>query len=253
MKYELISLSIENKIAVLTLKKSIINEINIDLVSELIHALEKVKNDTGIRGLVLSSQNEKFFSIGFDIPNLIKLGKEDFAVFYKAFNQLCISLYTLPKPTTTAITGHAIAGGCILALCCDYRIIAEGHKLMGLNEIKLGVSVPYPADRILRDLVGARAAQEIMETGKFYSADELLKIGMVDQVVSQSTVVSSAIERSKIIGAMPESAFALIKRNRIEPVVEQISKSLEEKEALFVDLWFSDPAQKLLNIAIENF
>lgn len=77
-----------------------------------------------------------------------------------------LALYTLPKPVVAAITGHAIAGGCILALCCDYRFISEGRKLMGLNEVKLGVPVPYLADRVLHALVGTRYAREIIESGE---------------------------------------------------------------------------------------
>ena len=70
-----------------------------------------------------------------------------------------------------------------MALCCDYRFIAEGRKLMGLNEVKLGVPVPYLGDCILRHLVGARHARDIMDTGDFYHPEVLLQMGMVDQAL----------------------------------------------------------------------
>jgi len=135
--------------------------------------IEKIKHDANVKGIVLTSSNEKFFSIGFDIPGLFEFSKEDLSNFYRSFNQLSIALNTLPKPTIAAITGHAIAGGCILALCCDYRFIAEGRKLMGPNEIKLGVPIPYPADCILRSLVGTRNAREITDNGDFYEPEKL--------------------------------------------------------------------------------
>ena len=114
-------------------------------------------------------------------------------IITELFNQVCMELYTMPKPTVAAVTGHAIAGGCILALCCDYRFAAEGRKLMGLNEIRLGVPVPYLADCVLRQIVGARNAREIMETGEFYLPEQSLQIGMIDRVLPLEKVVADSI------------------------------------------------------------
>jgi enoyl-CoA hydratase/carnithine racemase len=134
-----------DKVAVVKLNRGITNALNLQLVNELAETLHGVKHDSDVHSLVLGSSNEKFFSIGFDVPELFELTKSDFKFFYQTFNRVCLDLYTLPKPTIAVITGHAIAGGAILALCCDYRFIAEGRKLMGLNEIRLGVPVPYPS------------------------------------------------------------------------------------------------------------
>ena len=69
-----------------------------------------------------------------------------------------------------------------MAICCDYRVIASGKKLMGLNEIKLGVPVPYPGDVILKQIIGTRYAQMIMEMGEFFGPEQLMQMGMVNQV-----------------------------------------------------------------------
>jgi enoyl-CoA hydratase/carnithine racemase len=154
----MISLDRQENVAVLKLDRSTTNAINLGLVETLSAALQEVKHDTKARSLVLTSANNKFFSIGFDIPDLYDLDRPEFETFYREFNALCMDLYTLPKPVMACLNGHAIAGGCILALCCDYRLIAGGKKLIGLNEVKLGVPVPYLADCILRELVGASLA-----------------------------------------------------------------------------------------------
>jgi enoyl-CoA hydratase/carnithine racemase len=78
-----------------------------------------------------------------------------------ALDSMCLEMLTISKPLVAGIAGHAIAGGCILSLCCDYRFISEGRKLIGLNEIKLGVPVPYVADCILRKLIGHRLARDV--------------------------------------------------------------------------------------------
>ncbi|MFX1284993.1 MAG: enoyl-CoA hydratase/isomerase family protein [Promethearchaeota archaeon] len=249
----MITIEVSESVGILKLNRGITNAINLDLVNELTTNLQKIEQNPDIRSIVLTSSNEKFFAIGFDIPELIKLSLEDFKVFYRSYNRLCLDLYFFPKPTIAAITGHAIAGGCILALCCDYRIISEGRKLMGLNEIKLGVPVPYPGDCILRQIVGARNAQEITYTGNFYPSAKLLQMGMVDKVVPLKQVQNEAVDKAKYLGSLPQEAFTMIKRNRIENVEAQIMKYLTEKEQSFLKHWFSTEARKQLEEAIKKF
>jgi len=250
---KLINIEFHDKAIVLKLNRDITNAINLQLVAELAENLERVRDNMDVRSLVLGSSNDKFFSIGFDIPQLFELTKEDFRFFYQSFNRVCIDLYTLPKPTIAATTGHATAGGCILALCCDYRFIAEGRKLMGLNEIKLGVPVPYPADCILRQIVGTRNAREIMDTGEFFQPKALLRMNMVDQMMPLEEVLPKSIEKAELLGALPPKAFEITKRNLVETVEAQILKHLAEKEQLFIECWYSEEARKRLKEAIKKF
>ena len=249
---KLIHVERDDKVAILKLNRGIINALNLRLVNQLAENLQKLRDNSDVHGLVLGSSNEKFFSIGFDIPELFELTRKNFRVFYQAFNRVCMDLYMLPKPTIAAMTGNAIAGGCILALCCDYRFIAEGRKLMGLNEVKLGVPVPYPGDCVLRRLVGTRNAREIMGCGEFYHPEESLQLGMVDQVLLLEQVLPRSIEKAKLLGALPQKAFGMIKRNRVEVVNAQVQKHLSQKEQIFIDCWYSDEARELLNEAINK-
>ena len=240
-------------VAVVTLDRGTTNAINRQLVDELTETLRQLKNDTQVRGVVLVSANEKFFSIGFDIPQLFELSRDDFGAFYRAFNRLCIDLYTLPKPTVVAMTGHATAGGCILALCCDYRFIAEGRKLMGMNEIKLGVPVPYPVDRIFRQLVGVRSSRDVVDSGEFYPPEKLLQMGMVDRVLPLEQVLPESMEKARLLGSYPQEAFTMIKRNRTERVEAEILAHLNEREEFFIECWYSDDVRKRLKEAMEKF
>ncbi|MGB2990714.1 MAG: enoyl-CoA hydratase/isomerase family protein [Candidatus Zixiibacteriota bacterium] len=240
-------------VAVVTLNRGTTNAINRQLVDELTDTLRQLKNDTQVRGAVLVSSNEKFFSIGLDIPQLFELSRDDFGAFYRAFNRLCIDLYTLPKPLVAAITGHATAGGCILALCCDYRFIAQGRKLMGMNEIKLGVPVPYPIDCIFRQLVGVRIAREVVDSGEFYPPDELIGMGMVDQVLPIEQVLPRSIDKVRLLGSYRQEAFEMIKRNRTETVEAEILERLKEREEFFIECWYSDEVRRRLKEAMEKF
>ncbi len=250
---KLLSVEYQNKVALVGLNRGITNAINLQLVEELVEALKDVKNAPQAHSMILCSSNQTFFSIGFDIPQLLDLEKQDFRSFYRAFNRACLDLYTFPMPTVAAISGHAIAGGCILALSCDYRVISEGRKLLGLNEIKLGVPVPYPADCILRSLVGNRYAREIMDKGEFYEPAESLKLGMVDHVVPPEQVLQFSLGLAGELGSWSPGAFAIIKRNRVEMIQEQALARLEEREELFLACWYSDRARELLKGAVEKF
>jgi enoyl-CoA hydratase/carnithine racemase len=250
---EMIEVDHVGDVAVVRLKRGITNPLNLDLVTELRDSISRARQSPDIRAVVLTSANEKFFSIGFDIPELFALGRRDFGVFYRTFNQTCLELYTLPLPTVAALPGHAIAGGYIIALCCDYRIIAKGHKLVGVNEIKLGVPVPYVADCILRNMVGWLNARDIMMDGDFYPPDRAESLGLVDETVPLDQTVDEAIEKANALARFPNDAAAIIKRNRVEPVEAEIRSRLEEKESLFMDCWFSDEARDRLRAAMEKF
>ncbi len=243
----------ERGVALLHLCRGVTNALDLELVTELSQAIERVKLDADICGLVLTSANDKFFSIGFDIPRLFDLSPDDFATFYRAFNRLCLDLYTLPKPTAAAITGHATAGGCILALCCDYRIIVQGRKLVGLNEIKLGVPVPYVADCILRQLVGQRQARDVIDSGTFYDPEQALRLGLVDAALPLPEVLPAAIEKVRRPGSSPGKAFAEIKRYRTEPILQQVEPRLHETDQAFIDCWYGQAAREHLKEAMSRF
>jgi enoyl-CoA hydratase/carnithine racemase len=250
---EMISVEHHGKIVFAKLNNGITNALNPKVVKELERVIKQVKNDAGINGLVLGSSNEKFFSIGFDIPELFEMNRDDFRGFYRAFNQVCLDLLTLPKPTVAAITGHAIAGGCILAICCDYRFIAKGHKLMGLNEVKLGLPVPYLPDRLLHAIAGVCRAREIMESGNLYPSNEALEMGIVDKILVIENVVEAAIEHADTLGSLPKVGYEMIKQNRVEMIEEQVAARQDDKEVYFIESWYSDEARRCLEEAMKKF
>ncbi|MBN1848922.1 MAG: enoyl-CoA hydratase/isomerase family protein [Deltaproteobacteria bacterium] len=249
----MIQIDDQDGIAIIRLDRGVTNAINLDLVNELAEAVEHIRTDPRLRSLVLGSTSEKFFSIGFDIPQLFDLPENDLRAFFDAFNRVCLALFTLPKPTVAALTGHTIAGGCILSLCCDYRFMAEGRIWMGLNEIKLGVPVPHLPDCILRSLVGVRKARDMMETGEFCGPDESLAIGLVDDVCPREKVSEKAVERLRALGALPSLAFETIKRSRVEGIEKEVLERWGQKDREFLECWYCEEARILLKEAMEKF
>ena len=250
---ETVSVEQHGWVTLAKLNHGVTNSLNPNIVYELEAVLRRVREDEAVKGLVLASSNEKFFSIGFDIPELFEMSKEDFKGFYRLFNRICMDLFTLPKPTVAAMTGHAIAAGCILALCCDYRFMAQGHKLMGLNEVKLGLPVPYLPDRLLHALAGIRRAREMMESGEFYPAEKAFEMGIVDKILPVENVVSAAVKHADSIGALPKVGYKIIKQNRVEVIAEAVKAREDQKETVFIESWYSNEARERLKAAIKKF
>ncbi|TET97468.1 MAG: enoyl-CoA hydratase/isomerase family protein [Anaerolineales bacterium] len=253
MDEEFVTIEHQNQVAILKLNRGITNAINGDLVLALDSALKSQAADPDVLGMVLTSSNNKFFSIGLDIPNLFALGEKDFRSFYQSFNQMCLGMLTTSKPLVAGITGHAIAGGCILSLCCDYRFISEGRKLIGLNEIKLGVPVPYVADCILRKLIGYRNARDVMDSGGFLEPEEAQRLGVIDRILPIEEVVSQSIEKARELSSDSLEAFSLIKSSRVHAVEREIAAQLSEREDAFIKCWFSDDARVCLKDAISKY
>ncbi len=240
-------------IAVLRMANGDKNPIGPRMVQELSEAVGMVRDDPRARGIVLASAGQRYFSLGLDLPNIIDLARVDFEVFFQAYNRLCTDLYSLPKPTAAAIGGHAIAGGCILALCCDHRFVAEGKVLIGVNEVKLGVPLPYHAQRILAQIVGDRTAMRMAESGEFIVPEDAMAIGLADAVLPADQVVGAAVEAVRRLAALPEDAFALTKMNRTEPVLRDVAENAPAKDQRFVECWYSDATQERLRKAMERF
>ena len=237
-------------VAILRLDNEATNAISSAFVEDLSAAVKQVKDE--FRGMILAG-GEKFFSIGFYLPELLKMDRSGMTDFYYGFNQAVFDILILPLPTACAITGHAIAGGTILALSCDYRFSAPGRKLMGLNEVKLGLPVPYISDLMLRQIAGDRAATEMVYSGEFIEPDKAKKIGLVDEVLPQEDVENRAIEKITELASLPGPAFAAIKANRVETVRMAYEKNYKAKHDMFLDCWFSQPTQELLSKAAESF
>ena len=237
-------------IALIRLNNGVTNPIGMDLIRELDQILTSGRITD--RGMILSG-GEKFFSIGFHLPELLQLNREHMAEFYSLFNSTLFKLLTLPIPTLCCITGHAVAGGCILSLGCDFRIAASEKTKIGLNEIGIGVPVPYLADMLLRQIVGHRTAEKMLYTGDFISSVQAEALGLVDETLDRDQLEARALEKIRRFSSAPLAAFAMIKANRLEGIVHRFENQFSEKLRAFLDIWFHPETQTLLTRAAEKF
>jgi enoyl-CoA hydratase/carnithine racemase len=238
------------KVALLRLTNRVTNAIGPALLADLSAVLSVIATD--FRGCVLAG-GTKFFSIGLDLPALVQLNRQEMSRFWDDFDQTVLDLYCLPMPTAAAIAGHATAGGMILALCADYRLISEGRKLMGLNEINIGVPVPFLAALMLRQIVGSRTARDLQYKGDLIHPEVAKSIGLVDDIGPEEKIEALALEAIGTLADKPQNAFGLIKRNRTETVARQFDSRRREKKEEMLACWFQPAVQELLVKAAEKF
>jgi enoyl-CoA hydratase len=202
-------------------------------------ALDKT---TGAGAVVLTGY-ERFFCAGLDLVSLYEFSRGQMSAFMGLFDRLVLRLFTWPRPMVAAINGHAIAGGCILALACDVRVMARGEFRMGLNEIELGLPLPISALEVARASIPQAHLDTLLYGGQLYGPDEMSAKGIVDGLANSETVVSESLEVAQHLAAKPSAAFTQIKACLRRPFAERIEASIRANADRFTDAWFHQDAR----------
>jgi enoyl-CoA hydratase/carnithine racemase len=176
----------------LRLARAPVNALNPDLCGALVGAIT-ASAGAGAHGLVLSG-GPKVFSAGLDVPFLLALGEDRaaLAAAWGSFFQAARTLANSPVPVVAAIAGHAPAGGCVLALCCDYRVMAAGPYRIGLNETQVGLVAPEGIQHLMRRVVGPYRAERLLVGGEMVDAETALALGLVDELTDIDHVAQRA-------------------------------------------------------------
>jgi enoyl-CoA hydratase/carnithine racemase len=238
------------EVAILRLNNGVTNSLSPALIDELGVLLKEIESK--YRGLVVAG-GDKFFSIGLELPTLLKLDKKGMSDFYYNCVNAMFHLYTMKIPTACAAKAHAIAAGTIILLTCDYRYAASGRTLIGLNEIQLGLPVPYLADLMLRSVAGDSSATDLMYSGEMIDALTAEKKGILNEAPAKEDVEKRAIEKIHGLSKLPSQSFEAIKANRVEVVKSMYERGSVEKNEEFLRQWFTPSTQELLKDAAKKF
>lgn len=200
----------DNAIREIRLARPPVNALNL----ELLQALRKAIGDSvrgGVRGIALSGA-QGLFSAGVDVPALLQRDRQGVLEYWREFFALCGDLARAPIPLVAAITGHSPAGGAVLALFCDYRVMAEGPYRIGLNEVQVGLIVPEAIQLALRRVVGAYRAERLLVSGAMIDSAEALACGFVDELTGVDQVTTRALHWLGELLALPSHAMLTTRR-----------------------------------------
>lgn len=202
---------------------------------------------------VVVSGRPGLFSAGLDVPALLRENREGMERFWNLFLRLLRTLAEMPVPTAFALTGHAPAGGIVMALFGDYRIMSGGNFRTGLNEVQVGLVVPPVIRKALARLIGPHPAERILVPGSLLSPDQALDVGLIDEIESDSeATVERAIAWCRHLLGMPRQAMLLTRRHARSDLIACFDADSEPDVEPFLDVWFSDEAQAALRAAMER-
>jgi len=182
-----VSVKIEKRdgIAVLRMDKARANAIDETFVGDMTDAVGRVEEDGDVRGVLLASAHPRVFCPGLDLVGLVELDRAAMKAFMDRFELMVWALYGMSKPVVAAIGGHAVAGGCVLALTADYRVLKRGVNI-GLNEVRVGVPLPWTVATLLRASVRPERLTEVALLGKNFADQEALDAGLAQEIAEDA-------------------------------------------------------------------
>jgi len=190
--------------------------------------VRELREASDARAVILTGTGS-IFSAGVDLFRMTNEGAAYVERFYPALRDAFVELFRFPRPVIAAVNGHAIAGGCLMACACDYRLMSGGK--IGVPELLVGVPFPTIAIDILRFAAGTNAAQLAYSAVSLAAEDARAK-GLIDEVVTQDQLMPRAMEVAQRFAAIPPESFRLTKL--------QLRELTRETDADAVRVW-SDP------------
>lgn len=234
----------------LRLDRPPVNALSPELIAALLRAVQLAPRD-GKRALVLSG-SPGIFSAGLDVPVLLKLDQRAMDAVWREFYGLINALAASPIPIAAAITGHAPAGGTVLALFCDWRVAADGDSKLGLSEVQVGLPLPPVILSALRRLIGARQAEHLAVMGALLSPGKAAILGLVDEVVPPLQVIDRALKWCHDLLALPQVARELTRRQARADLVELFAQDIDHEMAEVNSWWWNQETQARLHRMVEQ-
>ncbi|XP_078096535.1 enoyl-CoA delta isomerase 1, mitochondrial [Mustelus asterias] len=248
----IVELDSSTGLAVIQMKKPPVNSLSLEFLTEFAISLEKLEMDRECRGVVITSSVPKIFSAGLDINEMYGKTPEHTGEFWRAVQEIWLKLYGSNLVTIAAINGMSPAGGCLLAMTCDYRIMADNPKYaIGLNETKLGIVAPFWFKDTMINTIGRRATEYSLQLGIMYSASEALENGLVDQLVAQDKIMPTALSVMSEWLAIPDHARQITKSMMRKPTLDRLLANRESDIQAFVNFITKDSIQKSLQLYLE--
>ena len=234
----------------LRLNRPPVNALNPALIRTL---TEMIKEGGRASGALVLSGRPGMFSAGLDVPALLALDREEGEHFVRSFFKLMETVARSPVPIASAITGHSPAGGTVIVIFGDYRVMCKGPYRMGLNEVQVGLTVPASIQHAMTRLTGKHRGERLMVAGRLLLPEEAYDAGLVDTLVDvPEDAVQDAITWCKNLLALPRHAMLAtrkIARSDIAGIFDQLG---EQDIARFVESWFDLRTQTALGKLVEK-
>jgi 3,2-trans-enoyl-CoA isomerase len=231
-----VSVERHGKYAIMSLVNAPVNTLTPTMIQEMTTTVESLNADESLSGLILTSGLPKIFSAGLDLNELHEPEEQRFKAYWGSFEKLWLTLYTSPLMTIGVSEGGAPAGGCVLMLSTDYRIMGDNEKYrIGLNETAIGMTPPRWLMAMAEATVGQRQGQFLLQTGQMLSPQRAHGVGYVDEVLADAQCMERAHELMKGFARVPREARANTKRIQRAAVARVLTDDVEGSKQFMWD------------------
>ncbi len=234
----MIQIDSRGSVTVLKLEHGKVNALDAQLLEGLSEQLDSIGRSPA-RALVLTGSGTSF-SAGVDLWRVLDGGASYLENFVPLLSDMLSRVFSFPKPVVAAINGHAIAGGCVIACACDYRIMADGNGKIGVPELRVGVPFPALALEIVRSVAPARLLSRLIYLGALYGPGEAMEIGLIDEVVPSERLLDQACETAERMGAIPADTFRITKEQLRQPIIERAAELGRALDGEVARIWSSE-------------
>jgi enoyl-CoA hydratase/carnithine racemase len=234
----------------LRLQRPPVNALSPELLQAVADGVREAPRQ-GAEAVVLSG-GEGVFSGGLDLPVLVELDRTRLEAALEIFFDAMAALAESKVPVVAAITGHSPAGGAVLAMFCDWRVMAAGKYVIGLNEVRIGFPMPVVVADVATRIVGPRHAETLCVTGELMSPERALEIGLVDAVAPPEKVVAEAIRWCEKCLESPPDTLAATRATMRGDLVELVARSRSSDLAAITALWFEPAMQRGLRAVVDG-
>ena len=248
---ETIQILIKDKLAVITLDRGRSNPINHQMVNDLQACIDDFATDDNVGGVIITGK-DGFFTSGVDLIEAYDYDEKQARLFWADFLKLQASLASFKKPLIAAISGHSPAGGCVLAICCDYRVIADGPYIIGLNEIPVGIIVPEFIFDLYAFWIGRRIAYQYLLEGKLFQVSEALEIGLVDEVCTSEGLMAAAEKKIRTYMSFNPVTWSLSKLNLRKDLIIKFNTDQTESLDKLMKQWWAPATRQGLEQIVNN-
>jgi Delta3-Delta2-enoyl-CoA isomerase len=241
----------QGALGLLRLDKARGNAIDDELLEDLARWIVEAARDDQLRGVLLASAHPRLFCPGLDLVSLVDRDREEMRDFMNRFATVLWGLFGLLKPVVASINGAAVAGGCILALTADARYMARGAAI-GLNEVKIGVPLPWSVVMLLKNTVPPTSLAEVALLGRNFSDEEAVRVGLVDAVTERDQLEQMALARLSEFAEKDQLAFGATKGWLRSQAVATMKAHEAETADVWLDAWFSAPTRERLRHTVDT-
>jgi enoyl-CoA hydratase/carnithine racemase len=231
--------------AVIRLDRGKVNAINADVIHDLTQAVLELKADEKIRGVMITGKSE-FFSAGLDVVELYGYNEEQILNFWRDYDRLLRLMIAFPKPLVAAINGHCSAGGCLLTLGCDYRVMASGNYRIGLNEVALGIVIPETVYHLYSFAIGRNKAYQYLLEGKMHTPEEALSCGLIHELLPLEQVESHAHKQLDHYLKFSTAVWAQSKLNFRSALLQKIRTDFQTTFEHTIRQWWSEESRGII-------